>query len=144
MKGPDLLSKNRNAPLTKSSSNVYRTIQQKPGSARSTDIFFLDPKLTYWFQVIPKARTTNGEPSKSQRIGPGIAQLSVWNSSYLIVSDEPTVVTFLVTVCRVDGRWRTEWSCYCWHCSRHPLQPSVPSFADWPHLPWCLLHQEQK
>nr|XP_013767056.1 PREDICTED: V-set and immunoglobulin domain-containing protein 10-like [Pundamilia nyererei] len=71
MKGPDLLSKNRNAPLTKSSSNVYRTIQQKPGSARSTDIFFLDPKLTYWFQVIPKARMTNGEPSKSQRIGPG-------------------------------------------------------------------------
>lgn len=77
MKGPDLLSKNRNAPLTKSSSNVYRTIQQKPGSARSTDIFFLDPKLTYWFQVIPKARMTNGEPSKSQRVGPGIAQLSV-------------------------------------------------------------------
>ncbi|XP_030606517.1 V-set and immunoglobulin domain-containing protein 10-like [Archocentrus centrarchus] len=69
MKGPDLLSVN--PPHTKGSLNGYRTIQQKPGSARSTDIFFLDPKLTYWFRVIPKARMTEGEPSQIHRTGPG-------------------------------------------------------------------------
>ncbi|KAM4580830.1 V-set and immunoglobulin domain-containing protein 10-like [Odontesthes bonariensis] len=73
MKGPDLLNKNGNATHIKDSSNGFRTIQQKPGSARSTDIFVLDPNLTYRFRVIPKARMTDGEPSKVHRIGPGLS-----------------------------------------------------------------------
>ncbi|KAM9353525.1 V-set and immunoglobulin domain-containing protein 10-like [Symphorus nematophorus] len=71
MKGPDLLSKNRNGTQTRGSSKQFRTIQQKPGSARSTDIFALDPDLTYRFRVIPKALMTEGEPSEVHRIGPG-------------------------------------------------------------------------
>ncbi|XP_042278626.1 V-set and immunoglobulin domain-containing protein 10-like isoform X1 [Thunnus albacares] len=71
MKGPDLLSGNRNGNQTKGNSNRYRTIQKKPGSARSADIFVLNPKSTYWFRVIPRARMTEGEPSEVQRIGPG-------------------------------------------------------------------------
>ncbi|XP_071325745.1 V-set and immunoglobulin domain-containing protein 10-like isoform X1 [Trachinotus anak] len=71
MKGPDLLSENRNGTQTRGTSNKYRTIQKKPGSARSTDIFVLDPDLTYRFRVIPKALMTEGEPSEVQRIGPG-------------------------------------------------------------------------
>nr|XP_046254681.1 V-set and immunoglobulin domain-containing protein 10-like [Scatophagus argus] len=71
MKGPDLLSKSRNGTQTRGSSNKFRTIQQKPGSSRSTDIFILDPNLTYRFRIIPKARMTEGEPSKVHRIGPG-------------------------------------------------------------------------
>ncbi|KAM9310185.1 V-set and immunoglobulin domain-containing protein 10-like [Pholidichthys leucotaenia] len=68
MKGPDLLSTDG---ISKRSLNTYRTIQQKPGSARSADIFGLDPDLTYRFRIIPKARFTDGEPSKVHRIGPG-------------------------------------------------------------------------
>ncbi|KAM6910761.1 V-set and immunoglobulin domain-containing protein 10-like isoform 2-T2 [Xenentodon cancila] len=71
MKGPGLLNKNDNIILTKGSSHVYRTIQQKPGSARSTDIFMLDPKRMYQFRIVPKARFTEGESSKIHRIGPG-------------------------------------------------------------------------
>ncbi|XP_072249886.1 V-set and immunoglobulin domain-containing protein 10-like [Leuresthes tenuis] len=71
MKGPDILNKNGNDTHFKGSSNGYRTIQQKPGSARSTDIFVLDPNLTYRFRVIPKARLTNGKPSEVHGIGPG-------------------------------------------------------------------------
>uniref|UniRef100_H3C2J1 Uncharacterized protein n=1 Tax=Tetraodon nigroviridis TaxID=99883 RepID=H3C2J1_TETNG len=40
-------------------------------SARSADVFHLNPNLTYWFRIIPKARLTEGEPSKVLRIGPG-------------------------------------------------------------------------
>ncbi|XP_069559879.1 V-set and immunoglobulin domain-containing protein 10-like isoform X1 [Brachyistius frenatus] len=76
MKGPDLLSKNSNATPTKGSPNRYRTIQQKPGSARSADVFVLDPNLTYRFRVIPKARLTEGEPSGVHRIGPAGEGLS--------------------------------------------------------------------
>ncbi|XP_061574474.1 V-set and immunoglobulin domain-containing protein 10-like [Cololabis saira] len=71
MKGPNLLNKNGNITLNKGSSQVYRTIRQKPGSARSIDIFMLDPKLTYRFRIIPKARFAEGEPSEIHRIGPG-------------------------------------------------------------------------
>ncbi|XP_023280598.1 V-set and immunoglobulin domain-containing protein 10-like isoform X2 [Seriola lalandi dorsalis] len=69
MKGPDLLSRNRTQ--TRGTSDKYRTIQWKPGSARSTDVFVLDPNLTYRFRVIPRARMTEGEPSEVHRIGPG-------------------------------------------------------------------------
>ncbi|XP_068180286.1 V-set and immunoglobulin domain-containing protein 10-like [Antennarius striatus] len=69
LRGPDLLS--NNGPQTKSSSNQFRTIQQKPGSSRSTDVFGLDPDSTYRFRVIPKARFQDGEPSALHRIGPG-------------------------------------------------------------------------
>ncbi|XP_041650075.1 V-set and immunoglobulin domain-containing protein 10-like [Cheilinus undulatus] len=71
MKGPDLLSENQNGTRTKGNSDRFKTIQQKPGPARSADIFVLDPKLTYRFRVIPKARLTEGEPSEVHRIGPG-------------------------------------------------------------------------
>ncbi|XP_062279155.1 V-set and immunoglobulin domain-containing protein 10-like [Scomber scombrus] len=70
MKGPDLPSGNLNGTQTKASSNRYRTIQTKPGTARSADIF-VDPKSIYRFRVIPKARMTEGEPSEVHRIGPG-------------------------------------------------------------------------
>uniref|UniRef100_UPI0037E79187 V-set and immunoglobulin domain-containing protein 10-like n=1 Tax=Semicossyphus pulcher TaxID=241346 RepID=UPI0037E79187 len=73
MKGPDLLSKNHQQtdPQTKGRSKRFQTIQQKPGSARSADIFVLDPQSTYRFRVVPKARMTEGEPSEVHRIGPG-------------------------------------------------------------------------
>ncbi|XP_053182873.1 V-set and immunoglobulin domain-containing protein 10-like [Scomber japonicus] len=70
MKGPDLPSGNLNGTQTKANSNSYRTIQTKPGTARSADIF-VDPKSIYRFRVIPKARLTDGEPSEVHRIGPG-------------------------------------------------------------------------
>ncbi len=71
MKGPALLSKNQNGTHTRGSSNRFHIIQQKPGSARSADIYVLDPDLTYRFRIIPKAGLTEGEPSKVHRIGPG-------------------------------------------------------------------------
>ncbi|XP_076593808.1 V-set and immunoglobulin domain-containing protein 10-like isoform X2 [Chaetodon auriga] len=71
MKGTNLLSKNRNGTRTRRTPNRYHTIQQKPGSTRSTDIFNLDPKVTYRFRVIPRALMTEGEPSEVHRIGPG-------------------------------------------------------------------------
>nr|XP_020445723.1 V-set and immunoglobulin domain-containing protein 10-like isoform X2 [Monopterus albus] len=71
MKGPDLLSTNHTGIQTRGSSDGYRTIQQKPGSARSTDIFGLEPKLTYQFRVIPRANMTEGVPSVVHIVGPG-------------------------------------------------------------------------
>ncbi|XP_007553872.1 V-set and immunoglobulin domain-containing protein 10-like isoform X1 [Poecilia formosa] len=71
MKGPDLLSHSGGYSVPKRSSKEYRIIQQKPGYARSTDVFLLDPDMTYRFRIIPKARLTDGEPSKVHRIGPG-------------------------------------------------------------------------
>ncbi|XP_034554610.1 V-set and immunoglobulin domain-containing protein 10-like isoform X2 [Notolabrus celidotus] len=70
MKGPGLLSRNLNDTKTKGRSNTFQTVLQKPGSARSVDIFDLDPKMTYWIRIIPIARMTEGEPSKVHRIGP--------------------------------------------------------------------------
>lgn len=67
MKGPELERGKRN-------SDEYRTIQQKPGSARSADIFPLEPKSTYKFRVIPIARIIAGEPTEVHRIGPGRLQ----------------------------------------------------------------------
>lgn len=73
MKGPDLPSGNLNGTQRKASSNKYRIIQMKPGTARSTDIF-VDPKSTYRFRVIPKAGITEGEPSEVHKTGPGIVK----------------------------------------------------------------------
>lgn len=73
MKGPALLGKNQRGVQARSTSNAFRTIQQKPGSARSADVFHLNPNLTYWFRVIPKARLAEGEPSEVLRIGPGMS-----------------------------------------------------------------------
>lgn len=73
MKGPDLQSENPKNIQTRGTSTKYRTILQKPGSARSADISFLDPNLTYRFRVIPKARLTEGEPTEAHRIGPGMS-----------------------------------------------------------------------
>lgn len=69
MLGPDLGRSSGNVTLGRSES--YRTIQQKPGSARSADIFTLDPDETYKFRIIPKAKLTEGGPSTVHRIGPG-------------------------------------------------------------------------
>ncbi|XP_043973040.1 V-set and immunoglobulin domain-containing protein 10-like isoform X2 [Gambusia affinis] len=71
MKGPDLLSHSGDYSVPRGSSKEYRIIQQKPGYARSADVFLLDPDMTYRFRIIPKARLTDGEPSKVHRIGPG-------------------------------------------------------------------------
>lgn len=71
MQGPDLVRSSLNATQGQSRSDSYRTIQQKPGTERSADIFTLDPEETYRFRVIPKARLTEGEPSTVHRIGPG-------------------------------------------------------------------------
>uniref|UniRef100_A0A3Q3QLI9 Ig-like domain-containing protein n=1 Tax=Monopterus albus TaxID=43700 RepID=A0A3Q3QLI9_MONAL len=76
MKGPDLLSTNHTGIQTRGSSDGYRTIQQKPGSARSTDIFGLEPKLTYQFRVIPRANMTEGVPSVVHIVGPGMENCS--------------------------------------------------------------------
>lgn len=75
MKGPDLLSENQNVSQVRGSSSKFRTIKQKCGLERSADIFVLDPKLTYRFRVVPKARMTEGEPSEVHRIGPGTSKL---------------------------------------------------------------------
>uniref|UniRef100_A0A671Y505 V-set and immunoglobulin domain containing 10 like n=1 Tax=Sparus aurata TaxID=8175 RepID=A0A671Y505_SPAAU len=71
MKGPDLVTDNSNDTQTRGSSDKFRTIQHRPGSVRSADIFNLDPKSTYRFRVIPKALMIVGEPSEIHRIGPG-------------------------------------------------------------------------
>lgn len=64
MKGPELEGGER-------SSDQYRTIQQKPGSARSADVFPLEPKSTYKFRLVPTALSTKGEPTEEHQIGPG-------------------------------------------------------------------------
>ncbi|XP_059194393.1 V-set and immunoglobulin domain-containing protein 10-like isoform X2 [Centropristis striata] len=68
LKGPDLLSED-----TKNigRSSVFRTIQVRPGSARSADVLYLDPKLKYLFRIIPKALQEKGNPSEVHRTGPG-------------------------------------------------------------------------
>lgn len=71
MKGPDLRSVSRNSSQTKSTSNGFRSIQRKPGPARSADVSVLDPELTYRFRIIARAGTTEGDPSEVHRIGPG-------------------------------------------------------------------------
>ncbi|XP_034410257.1 V-set and immunoglobulin domain-containing protein 10-like [Cyclopterus lumpus] len=71
VKGPDRLSRNRTGTQTRGDSNGFHTILPKPGPARSANIFNLNPKVTYMFRVIPKARMTGGLPSEVHRIGPG-------------------------------------------------------------------------
>ncbi|XP_056142039.1 V-set and immunoglobulin domain-containing protein 10-like [Lampris incognitus] len=73
MKGPDLLSHSQNQNQSKSRSKEYRSIQRKPGTARSTDILVLDPESTYRFRIIPSAGLTVGHASESHRIGPGLS-----------------------------------------------------------------------
>lgn len=74
VKGPELESEKRNRTKHRGISDEFRTIQQKPGSTRSTDIFMLDPAATYVFRVIPKARLVEGVPSEVRQIGPGTPQ----------------------------------------------------------------------
>ncbi|XP_059909162.1 V-set and immunoglobulin domain-containing protein 10-like isoform X2 [Gadus macrocephalus] len=52
-------------------SGEFRSIQVKPGWARSAGVLHLDPQSTYHFRVIPSAGRTAGEPSMQNRIGPG-------------------------------------------------------------------------
>lgn len=145
MKGPDLVPEIRNSTQTRATSNEYRTVQQKPGSARSADVFLLDPDLTYRFRVVPKARLTDGEPSEVHRIGPGMANLQT-DSIFLPQREGRYNACEIIgyRLCRWCCRWRSEWSCHNWHCSWNPLQPPLPAPAGWPHLPVHLLQQEQK
>lgn len=101
MKGPDLQSQNRNGSQTRGSSDGFRTIQRRPGSARSADVFPLDPNLTYRFRVIPKARMTEGEPSEAQRIGPGVSNCSSVCSHR--TADGTAVVKSSLALCPGDG-----------------------------------------
>lgn len=74
VKGPELESEKRNSTKHRGNSDEFRTILQKPGSARSADIFMLDPAATYKFRVIPKARMVEGVPSEVHQISPGTPQ----------------------------------------------------------------------
>ncbi|CDQ60737.1 unnamed protein product [Oncorhynchus mykiss] len=46
MSGPDLLTVTKNGSRRKRATEGFRSIQQRPGSSRSTDISVLDPKST--------------------------------------------------------------------------------------------------
>lgn len=123
MRGPGLLSKIQHGVRHRSTSNMFHTIQQKPGSARSADVFHLNPNLTYWFWVIPKARQTEGEPSKILRIGPGTSDCL---AEYVLK---------VKAVGPVANRWRPEWTRHCWHRGWNPLQPPPPAAP----VGWCCL-----
>ena len=69
MRGPAL-------DATLQRSGEFRSIQVKPGSARSAGVLHLDPKSTYHFRVIPSAGRMAGEPSMQDRIGPGTAWIN--------------------------------------------------------------------
>ncbi|XP_017279217.1 V-set and immunoglobulin domain-containing protein 10-like [Kryptolebias marmoratus] len=97
MKGPPLMSKNGKSVNTKSSSDEYQFIQQKPGSARSADIFPLDPNLTYRFRIVPKARLTEGKPSEIHRISPGEGLSG--SAIAGIAAGIPCSILFLVLLC---------------------------------------------
>ncbi|XP_013881083.1 V-set and immunoglobulin domain-containing protein 10-like [Austrofundulus limnaeus] len=97
MKGPALLSKSGVSSDTKSSPDGYIFLQQKPASARSADIFPLDPNLTYQFRIIPKARLTEGPPSKIHRIGPGGGLSGPAIAG--IAAGIPCSILFLVLLC---------------------------------------------
>ncbi|XP_036393860.1 V-set and immunoglobulin domain-containing protein 10-like isoform X1 [Megalops cyprinoides] len=71
MMGPSLLPSPGGRQRRKRATNEFGTIQEKPSSARSTNISGLDPKATYRFRVIPTAGATRGQPSKELRAGPG-------------------------------------------------------------------------
>ncbi|KAM6967579.1 V-set and immunoglobulin domain-containing protein 10-like [Aplochiton taeniatus] len=71
MMGPDLPSNSRNSSQTKGVSGEFRSIQRKPGSVRSTDVYSLDPKSTYSFRIVPNAGRMTGQPSGVHMIGPG-------------------------------------------------------------------------
>lgn len=64
MKGPELKGQKRN-------SDEYLTVQQEPDSARSADVFPLQPKSADKFREIPVALMTAGEPTEAHQIGPG-------------------------------------------------------------------------
>ncbi|XP_061677011.1 V-set and immunoglobulin domain-containing protein 10-like isoform X2 [Syngnathoides biaculeatus] len=74
MSGPPLVSAAANVTQSKGSTDAFRTILPKPGSARSADIFHLNPKSTYHFRVVPRALMIEGPPTKAHRIGPGHEQ----------------------------------------------------------------------
>lgn len=130
MKGRGLLSKNQDGVQDRrSASNVFHTIQQKPGSARSADVLHLNPNLTYWFRVIPKARQTEGEPSKVLRIGQGTSDC-FW----------PNIVFKVKAVGPVGNRGGPERTRHRWHRSWNPLQPPPAAApARWRCLPLALL-----
>ncbi|XP_061631778.1 V-set and immunoglobulin domain-containing protein 10-like isoform X1 [Phyllopteryx taeniolatus] len=71
MSGPALVSADGNVSQSKGSTDAFCTILPKPGSARSADVFHLDPKSTYHFRVLPRALMAEGRPTKAHRIGPG-------------------------------------------------------------------------
>lgn len=114
MKGPGLLGKDQRGIQDRSTSNTFHTVQQKPGNARSADIFHLNPKLTYWFRVIPKARLTAGDPSKVLRIGPGTSDCS---------AECVLKVKGVKAAGHVANRWWLERTRYRWPCGWNPLQP---------------------
>jgi len=140
VKGPALLSRNHTGPQTK---DGFYSITPKPGNARSADIFNLDPKLTYMFRVIPRARMTGGLPSAVHRIGPGMARCwSLCFLSYCI----PHPSARLQQSNHSPGhrrRW-LEWICHRWPCSWNPLQLPLRRPAGRLHLLLCLLGQEHK
>ncbi|XP_077577923.1 V-set and immunoglobulin domain-containing protein 10-like [Stigmatopora nigra] len=75
----------------------FRTIMRKPGSARSADVFHLNPKSTYRFRVLPRALMAEGQPSRPDRIGPpsGLSGPAVAG----IAAGIPCSILFLLLLC---------------------------------------------
>ncbi|XP_030639065.1 V-set and immunoglobulin domain-containing protein 10-like [Chanos chanos] len=72
MKGPDLSSNtNGKHNLSGKAAHDFSTILTEPASARTINISGLDPKSTYYFQVVPLAGRMSGAPSVQQMVGPG-------------------------------------------------------------------------
>ncbi|XP_061145918.1 V-set and immunoglobulin domain-containing protein 10-like [Syngnathus typhle] len=97
MSGPALVSADGNLSQSKGSADTFRTILPKAGSARSADIFHLDPKSTYRFRVLPRALMVEGQPTNARRIGPaeGLSGPAIAG----IAAGIPCSLLFLLLVC---------------------------------------------
>ncbi|XP_077384011.1 V-set and immunoglobulin domain-containing protein 10-like [Festucalex cinctus] len=97
MSGPALVSADGNVSQSKGSGDTFRTILAKPGTARSGDIFHLDPKSTYRFRVLPRALMAEGQPTKARRIGPaeGLSGPAIAG----IAAGIPCSLLFLLLMC---------------------------------------------
>nr|XP_061789466.1 V-set and immunoglobulin domain-containing protein 10-like [Nerophis lumbriciformis] len=97
MKGPPLVIVDGNVSRTKGGADEFRTILRKPGSARSADVFHLDPKSTYRFRVLPRALMTEGQPTRADRAGPpeGLSGPAIAG----IAAGIPCSILFLLLLC---------------------------------------------
>ncbi|KAL0984783.1 hypothetical protein UPYG_G00146840 [Umbra pygmaea] len=104
MRGPSLLAKH--VRRRKRANDNFRSIQQEPGTSRSTNISALDSKSTYYFRVIPFAGETLGLPSVVLRLGPVLSQPQVIG----LAAGIPCGVLFILLL--------VGFICLCVYCSR--------------------------